>query len=245
MLLVVATNLLFSLDGLVSSQMERLFKLLKKNDTQITYHRLQEKDYPHMKQLVSIQGTFSKEFVTEFSRVIPQVVEIDFDVSNFPQIHETILRYATFVWELEKKVFLGVTALPVEFVKKLVLVTENLDFLKLLLLTPMGSALKGFLVTKPKGAVALHNQTLQVFLPAQRPDFVHHWLDKLKETSETSVEWLSGISGELPEDLQQNTGLPSNLEENLSRWIYLARKNNIEDFNFSYREAIEILGGRK
>ncbi len=242
---MVATNLLFSLDGLVSSQMERLFRLLKKNSTQITYHRMQDKDYPHMKQLVSLQGRFSKEFVTEFSRIIPQVVEIDFDISDHPQINERLMQYATFVWELEKRIFLGVTALPVEFVKKLVLVTENLDFLKLLLLTPMGSALKGFLVTKPKGAVALHNQTLQVFLPAQRPDFIHYWLDKLKEVPEIGVDWLSGISEELPEDLQQNTGLPQDLEESLSRWLYLARKNNIDDFNFAYREAIMVLGGRK
>lgn len=242
---MVATNLLFSLDGLVSSQLERLFRLLKKNDTQITYHRLQDREFPHTTQLVSLQGAFSKEFVTEFSRIVPQVVGIDFDISDQPYISNYLMQYATFVWELEKRLFLGVTALPLEFVKKLVLIKENLDFLKLLLLTPMASALKGFLITKPKGAVALHNTTLQVFLPAQRADFIYYWIEKLKETPEISVDWLSGISGELPDDLQQNTGLPPNLEENLSRWLLLARKNNIDDFNIAYREAIAVLGGRK
>ncbi len=210
----------------------------------MTYRRLEDLSTPHGKMLVSLQGIFSKEFVSEFSRIIPQIVAMDFDISNYPDAPSLLMQYSTFVWELKKKFFLGVTALPMEYVKKLIIVTENIDFLKLLLLTPMGSAIKDFLVVKPKGAIAIDDNTLNVFLPTHRADFVYYWLEKLFISKEITVEWLSGLSEEIPDDLQQNTGLLGTVEENLSHWQSLAKKGIIDDFNITFREAIKLLGGR-
>ncbi len=233
------------MEGLTPQQLENLFDLLNQHDLQITYMRLPEPSSHFYTNAVALQGEFPLKFLTNFSEIIPDIISMKININSSPYLSTVLAKYATFVWDLKKQFYLGVTTLPLDFTKKMVAVQDNMDFLKLLLLTPMGSAFKNFLIVKPKGALALSASNLEVFLPVHRPDFIYHWLDMHSQNREITIDWLSGLTDDLPPSLQLTMGLPEDFEHTFPKWLDLAKAHSIDDFNIAYKHAIDVLGGRK
>jgi hypothetical protein len=238
---VEITGLRVSLNGVTQRQIEGLFKLIETNDNPITITRTSNPKFAFSHTDLQLSGNFSYEFLQNFSRLFPSILTMNVDVENDYNIIQNLSNYAILVWELEKTIYLGPTILEVELLRKIIPINENIDFLKLLFLTPAITYLKNYILTKPKGFITALDNTLELVLPQQRADFLYLWLNRVKNGEPIDIDWISGSSEELPEELTLKQGLPDAFQQNFENWLKVAQTNSIDDFDLTYRSILSKL----
>lgn len=229
------------MNGVSQRQIENLFQLIQRFEIPITLSRSSDTRFAFSRSDLILVGNFSLEFLEAFSRSFPSVLALTVDSSSSPTILESLEAYSSLVWELDKKIYLGMTILPHETITKIIPVADNMDFLKLLFLTPAAAHLKNYLITKPKGMIAVKETEFDIILPHQRPDFIYYWLQQVANMNEVDINWVSGSTGELPEELIVSQGLSPTFQQSFESWLSTAQSHQIDDFGLTYQKILSLV----
>lgn len=234
------TSLRVSFSGIDTHQIDQMYSVIQKAKVPLSLTRVSGKNLAFTRTDILLEGRFNFEFLQNISTIFPAPLGVSIDVTDYPQIIDMMRQYSSLQWELDKMLLLGTTIFPIETMKKIIPVADNNEFLKLLLLTPAAMYLKNLLITKPKGAVVYSHNRLHFLLTHQKADFIFIWLEKILRGEVIDFDWLSGLTGELPENYIVNARVPPDVESNIDRWLETVRSHEVDDYYLVYRKVLEV-----
>ncbi len=234
------TSLRVSFSGIGTPQINQMYSVIQKAEIPMSLTRVSGKELAFTRTDLVLEGTFNYDFLQKFSAIFPAPLGISMDVRDYPKIVDLMRKYSALQWELQDMLFLGTTIFPIDTMKKIIPVGDNINFLKLLLLTPAATYLKNLLITKPKGAVVYSEGKLHFLLTHQKADFIYLWLEKILRDETIDFDWLSGLTGELPENYVLSARIPPEVEQNFDKWMETVGNNDIDDYFLVYRKVLEI-----
>ena len=235
-------SLRVSLNGVSKNQINNLFSLISTLETPINIFRTSHTKFAYSRVDLILTGLFPLYFLRKFDQIFSSTIGITLDISNYPQALINIKKYATLKWELDTiTALLGICIFPRDVMKQILGIKSDLEFLKLLLMTPASSYLKNYLITKPKGLLSFSKDRLHLLLSNHSIDFITHWVTKVVHTGEVEKKWVNGSSGELDEITRLKLDISPKFFGNLEKWRKIAQKYTIDDFDLVYSKMFKLI----
>ncbi|MHA2251220.1 MAG: hypothetical protein ACXAD7_12725 [Candidatus Kariarchaeaceae archaeon] len=229
-------ELRYSLNGISDSQLNVLFSQIESEHNQVIIKRISNPNYSLSSDDIILEGFFSDNFLAGLARAFPpplscKILVKDLNLSNLQD-------YSAITWEDSFMFRSGITLLPISQMKQMIGFDTSSQFLNLLTSTKAGSILKCLLAVKPRGLIAQDGDSIHIVLPAQRIDFTLAWISQLCQEF-TSLDWLSGSTGELSEEIVSSIG-SINQDEiiQLEHWLKKANQITTQDFEIIFKRAL-------
>ena len=229
-----------SLNGVTEGFLFTLFRLLDNEPNQILIKRINDPRFSLTSDDLILEGVFSPQFIKIISNFYPFIQS--FKISSDKITESTIESYVAKKWNANNIAFYsGVTLLPQNQIAQFVNYDSPDHFVNLLISSQAGSVLNPLLVVKPKGIIAQNEQITQVVYPARRLDLIIEWFNKII-SEETSIDWISGSTGELAPDLASSIGdIDQNELLKLDEWLEATKQLPQVNVNRCYRYSMRAL----
>jgi len=217
--------------------MNLLFTHLDRLDSQVILKRLTDRSVTLSAEDIILEGYFSQEVIAALSRAFPPPLSFKVEMDN-PEI---LRAYSAFEWQPSMLLYCGVSLLPFQTIQELVEFDNAWQYMRLLATTEVGSILKPLLAVKAKGLVAIDRQQVEFILPMHRIDFLKAWIDQL-QLEEITVNWLSGSTGTLNEEVLKSVGsVDQDRLPNLRNWVEQTSEQEDLDFERLFNRAMIAL----
>jgi hypothetical protein len=229
-----------SLNGVTEGFLFTLFRLLDNEPNQILIKRINDPRFSLTSDDLILEGVFSQQFIKIISNFYPFIQS--FKISSDLITESIIDPYAAKTW-IAKDITLysGVTLLPQDQVASFVNYESPDHFVNLLISSQAGSVLNPLLAIKPKGIIAKSEEITQVVYPARRLDLIIEWFNKII-SDETSIDWISGSTGELAPELASSIGdIDQNKLLKIDEWLEATKQLPQVNVNRCYRYSMRAI----
>lgn len=234
-------ELRYSLNGISDSQLIVLFSQIESEQKQIIIKRLSNPLYALTSDDLILEGIFSSTFLENLSRAFPPPLSCKIQGPNLDI--EKIRDYAAISWGVEQTIYGGISLLPILQIQQMTGFITPTQFINLISSTKAGSVLKSLLAIKPKGIMAVEENFANIVFPMHRVDFILAWINQLN-INPISLDWLSGSTDELSEELVSTIGSIDQSEIGMmEQWLHQA--DNVIPRNFEVTHKRALIGLQK
>ncbi|MHA2169389.1 MAG: hypothetical protein ACXAB7_05795 [Candidatus Kariarchaeaceae archaeon] len=233
---IEVVELRYSLNGISDSQLRVLFSHIERERHQIILRRLTNPRYALSSDDIILEGVFSAEFLSSVSRAFPPPLACKLQVEGLDTLK--LKEYSCIEIENYQTILAGICVLPVIQTQHIIGFDTPNQFLNLITTTRAGSILKCLLAVKPKGFIVLEKNIISIILPLHRIDFLQAWINQISQRS-VSLDWLSGSTGEIPEELAAAIGSIDQTQTSfLENWLEIANHVKPVAFEMQFKRAL-------
>jgi len=232
-------ELRYSLNNLTESQIQLLFNQIEREESPIVIRRISDHRFSLSPDDIILEGSFSQNMINSLSKGYPLPLSIKFEIKGIST--EQIVNYTTFEWRENPKIYCGVSLIPSYALQNYISYNDATHFINLIIKTQAPSIIRPLMAIKPKGVILSEGNNLTMVLPNHRIDFMLKWINTLF-AQEITVDWLSGSSGELDQDIVKSMGSIDQSKIPILK-VLIQRSANMDLGNFEliFRRSLQIL----